>query len=224
MSASGANRSTDTEKRVPLYVKIAGIIRSEILDGALGPGQRLQENVLAARYGVSRVPVRDALRRLEAERLVEVESNVGAFVTVVSAEEVSELLEVRLVLEELIVRQAAARRTDAQVSELRSIIGDGQRLVRGSRPSDLVGLNTIFHQALGRASCNPTAVGLVEQLRARIELVYAGKLPRRAAASWREHEAIFDAIAAGDAEEAGARLRRHLLLAASAWESDTVAR
>jgi DNA-binding GntR family transcriptional regulator len=208
-----------SEARNPLYVRIAANIREEILDGALAPGQRLREQVLAERYGVSRVPVRDALRRLEVERLVQVEPNRGAVVTLVTAEEALELLQVRLVLEELIVRHAAQNRTDEQLEELTAIVELGRRSVRGARPADLVGLNTRFHQALGRASHNSTAVGLVDQLRARIELVYAGKLPRRAESSWREHGEILQAISDGDVEEAGARLRDHLLHAAAAWES-----
>lgn len=201
----------------PLYTRIAANLRQEILDGALQSGQRLREQEVAERYGVSRVPVREAFRRLEVERLVDVLPNRGAFVTVVTAKEVSELLNVRLTLEELIVREAAEHRTDAELAELREICDRGQRSIRGARPSDLVELNTEFHQSLGRASHNSTAVGLVEQLRARIELIYAGKLPRRAESSWKEHAAILDGIAASDVDRAGAALRSHLLLAASAW-------
>lgn len=203
---------------VPLYARIASNLREEILNGVLAPGQRLQEQALAERYGVSRVPVRDALRRLEVERLVHVEPNRGAFVTQVTAEEASELLHVRLVLEELIARDAALHRTEEQLDELREIVASGQSSVRGASPSHLVGLNTQFHRALGRASGNATAAGLVEQLRARIELVYAGKLPRRAESSWDEHAAILEAIAVGDPDVAGACVRDHLLRAAAAWE------
>lgn len=203
----------------PLYTRIAANLRGEILDGALRPGQRLREQEVAERYGVSRVPVRDALRRLEVERLVDAVPNRGAFVAVVGAEEAAELLAVRLVLEELIVRQAAEHRTEDELAELTEICGRAQRSLRGARPAELVALNTEFHRALGRASHNATAVGLVEQLRVRIELVYAGKLPRRAESSWKEHAAILAAIAAGDVEAAGAALRSHLLQAASAWRT-----
>jgi DNA-binding GntR family transcriptional regulator len=201
----------------PLYVKIAHNIRAEILDGQLQPGQRLREVLLAERYGVSRVPVRDAIRRLETERLVDVKPHAGAFVASVSAAEAGELLEVRLVLEELIVSRAALERTAADIDELRSIVAAGQRSVRGARPADLVALNTAFHRALSRISGNSTAAGLVEQIRARVELLYAGKLPRRARASWEEHEAILAAIVAGDPEAAGARLREHLVESARPW-------
>ncbi len=210
----------DDDDNEPLYSKIAGNIRREILDGQLQPGQRLGEVALADRYGVSRVPVRDAIRRLEAERLVVVEPNRGAFVTRVDAYEATELLAVRLVLEELIVRQAAMRCTPEKLDALRSVVAHGSRSVRGARPADLVALNTTFHRLLGEASGNQTAAGLVEQLRTRIELVYAGKLPRRAEASWSEHEAILEAIAVKDPDLAADRLREHLVQAARAFETE----
>lgn len=216
--ATKRNALAGTHTPTPLYARIAANLRDEILNSVLAPGQRLQEQVLAERYGVSRVPVRDALRRLEAERLVDVEPNRGAFVTQVTAEETFELIQVRLVLEELIAREAAVNRTDEQLEALRRIVSDGRSSVRGARPSHLVSLNTEFHRALGDASHNATAAGLVEQLRARIELVYAGKLPRRAESSWEEHAAILDAIAAGNPEAAGQRVREHLMQAAAARE------
>lgn len=220
--ASTPDATSGLTPAAPLYVRIAANIREEILDGALAPGQRLQEQSLAGRYGVSRVPVRDALRRLEVERLIEVAPNRGAVVIAISPAQAAELLQVRLVLEELIVGHAAERRTEADLDALRNVVERGQRSVRGARPSDLVGLNTEFHQLLGRASHNPTATGLVEQLRPRIELVYAGRLPRRAQSSWEEHTAILDAIAAQDIEGAGAAMRVHLRHAAAAWETSVI--
>ncbi len=208
------------ETSTPLYVRIAENIREEILNGVLEPGQHLQEQHLAERYGVSRVPVRDALRRLEAERLIHVEANRGAFVSRVTAEEAAELLRVRLILEELLCHDAAKNRTEAQLQELREIVVLGTSSVRGASPSQLVALNTRFHRLLGEASHNPTAAGLVEQLRKRSELEYAGRLPKRAESSWKEHQAVFDAVEAGDPEEAARCIREHLTHAAAAWDMD----
>lgn len=206
----------------PLYARIAANLREEILNGVLEPGQRLQEQVVAERYGVSRVPVRDALRRLEVEGLIEMEPNRGAFVGCVTAEEAVEMLRVRLVLEEMLGRDAARNRTDEQVEELRLIVAEGTSSVRGASPAQLVGLNTRFHQLLGQASHNPTAAGLVEQLRTRNELQYSGKLPRRAESSWKEHAAIVEAIAAGDSDAAARAVNEHLMHAAAEWEMELV--
>ena len=221
MARQGAAESVGVANG-PLYARIAANLREEILNGILEPGQRLQEQVLAERYGVSRVPVRDALRRLEVERLIEMEPNRGAFVGRVTPEEAVELLRVRLVLEELLGRDAARNRTEEQVEQLRQIVAEGAASVRGSSPSQLVGLNTRFHRLLGEASHNPTAAGLVEQLRTRSELEYSGKLPRRAEASWKEHAAICEAIAAGDPEEAARCVNEHLMHAAAEWEMELV--
>jgi|SRR6056297_1918690 len=204
----------------PLYTRIAANLRDEILNGVLEPGQRLQEQFVAERYGVSRVPVRDALRRLEVEGLIKMEPNRGAFVARVTAEEAVELLRVRLVLEELLGRDAARNRTEEQVEELRRVVAEGTSSVRGASPAQLVGLNTTFHRLLGEASHNPTATGLVEQLRARNELQYSGKLARRAESSWKEHAVIVEAIAAGDPEAAARGVNEHLMNAASEWEME----
>lgn len=215
---SGETSESASAASGPLYARIAANLREEILNGVLEPGQRLQEQVVAERYGVSRVPVRDALRRLEVEGLIEMEPNRGAFVGCVTAEEAVEMLRVRLVLEEMLARDAARNRTEEQVEEFRRIVAEGTSSVRGASPAQLVGLNTRFHQLLGKASHNPTAAGLVEQLRTRNELQYSGKLPRRAASSWTEHAAIVEAIAAKDPEAAARAVNAHLMHAAAEWE------
>ena len=221
MSGSETTESTSATS-APLYARIAANLREEILNGVLEPGQRLQEQVVAERYGVSRVPVRDALRRLEVEGLIEMKPNHGAFVGRVTAEEAVEMLRVRLVLEEMLGRDAARNRTEEQVEELRQVVAEGTSSIRGASPAQLVGLNTRFHQLLGRASHNPTAAGLVEQLRSRNELQYSGKLPRRAESSWHEHAAIVEAIAVGDPEAAARAVNDHLMHAAAEWEMELV--
>lgn len=201
-----------------MYARIAANLREEILNGVLEPGQRLQEQVLAERYGVSRVPVRDALRRLEVERLIHVEANRGAVVTRVTAEEAAELLRVRMVLEELLSREAAKNRTDEQVDQLRSVVAEGTAAIRGARPAELVALNSKFHRLLGEASHNRTAADLVEQLRVRGEIEYAGRLSRRAETSWEEHRLICEAVVSGDGDEAAGLVRRHIQSATQEWE------
>ena len=90
---------------------IAESLREEILRGALAPGQALRQEELADRFGVSRLPVRDALLRLEAQGLVHVFPNRGAFVISLSADEVTEIYEMRLLLEGDILERAVPRMT-----------------------------------------------------------------------------------------------------------------
>jgi DNA-binding GntR family transcriptional regulator len=210
-----------TEAATPLYARVSANLRTDILDGVMAPGQHLQEQALAARYGVSRVPVRDALRRLEVQGLVVVLPNRGAFVVELDDREARDLLEVRVVLEEFIARHAAERRTEEQLARLQAIVRHGLQNIRGARPSDLAVMNSDFHQALAESSQNPTASELVEQLRVRSELVYAGRLASRAHSSWAEHAEVVDAIERRDVEGAGLAIRSHLLSAAESWTSDT---
>src|SRR6476619_3778037 len=90
---------------------IADTLRDEILRGAVAPGQALRQEELADRFGVSRLPVRDALLRLEAQGLVHVYPNRGAFVISLSADEVREIFELRLLLEGDIIERAVPRMT-----------------------------------------------------------------------------------------------------------------
>jgi DNA-binding GntR family transcriptional regulator len=207
------------EAATPLYARISANLRADILDGVMAPGQHLQEQALAARYGVSRVPVRDALRRLEVQGLIVVLPNRGAFVVELSDREARDLLEVRVVLEEFIARQAAERRTELQLTRLQGIVRHALQNIRGARPSDLAVMNSDFHQALAEASQNPMASDLVEQLRVRSELVYAGRLARRVQSSWTEHAEVVEAIARRNPEAAGQAIRSHLLSAAEVLDA-----
>jgi DNA-binding GntR family transcriptional regulator len=96
-------------------------LREEILDGSLSPGQRLQQTEIADRFGISRMPVRDVLRRLEEEGLVSFEGGRVARVASLDPEEVAEVYDIRMVLEELAARKAAPNITDEDLVELSRI-------------------------------------------------------------------------------------------------------
>lgn len=93
-------------------------LREEILNGTLKPGQRLEQTELASRFGISRMPVRDALRRLEAEGLVSVDARRGAVVCSIDLEEMREIYEIREALESLALRLAAPNMTEEDVEDL----------------------------------------------------------------------------------------------------------
>ncbi|MGW7517070.1 GntR family transcriptional regulator [Streptomyces sp. NPDC054796] len=185
-------------------------IRDDIVSGAFPPGARLTEELLARRYGVSRVPVREALRTLESEGFVLTRRHAGACVAEPTEQEAADLLEIRAVLEPLGAARAAQRRTEAHLKVLRGLVRLGQQRVDRGHLSDLRSLGDWFHETLAQASGSPSLTTLLTQLRRKITWVYAVDVPAQAATVWQEYGAIVDAVARGDAERARALTAQHV--------------
>ncbi|MFF3597914.1 GntR family transcriptional regulator [Kitasatospora indigofera] len=192
-------------------------IREDVIRGVHRPGSRLTEESMAARYGVSRVPVREALRTLEAEGFVRSRPYVGIVVVELDDAEAEDLLEVRALLEPLGAGRAALRRTPEQLGRLKELVSLGRAAIEDGRPDELARLNSRFHEVIAAASGSRTLSRLVTQLSRKIAWVYSVDLPRRAQDSWREHEEIVAAVERGDPEAARAVAARHIAAARSAY-------
>lgn len=198
---SDVNGTDGAGRRISAQV-VCTAIRDDIVGGFYPPGSRLTEELLARRYGVSRVPVREALRTLESEGFVRTRRHAGASVAEPTEQEAADLLDLRGLLEPLGAARAAQRRTDAHLKVLRGLVRLGQERSQQGRLSDLPSLNGWFHETLAQASGSPTLAALLTQLRHKIAWVYGEGAPGRAVESWEEHGAIVDAVARGDAERA----------------------
>ncbi|MEV6567695.1 GntR family transcriptional regulator [Streptomyces kronopolitis] len=185
-------------------------IRDDIVTGVLAPGSRLIEEILAARYGVSRVPVREALRTLQSEGFVTTRHHAGACVAEPTAQEAADLLDVRALLEPLGAARAAARRSPAHLKVLRGLVRLGRERARHGDPGDLRQLDDWFHETLAQAVGSPSLTALLTQLRRKIEWMYTVEPPAHTAESWDEHGAVLDAVARGDAERARALMAAHV--------------
>ncbi|MGP3923764.1 MULTISPECIES: GntR family transcriptional regulator [unclassified Streptomyces] len=194
--------------RIPAHA-VCQAIRDDIVSGVHPPGSRLTEEVLARRYGVSRVPVREALRTLESEGFVTTRRHAGACVAEPSEQEAADLLDIRALLEPLGAARAAQRRTEAHLKVLRGLVRLGQERARRGHLADLRSLGGWFHETLAQASGSPSLAALLTQVRRKITWVYASDAPVRAADSWEEHAAIADAVARGDADRARALMTVH---------------
>ncbi|APA99656.1 GntR family transcriptional regulator [Nocardia seriolae] len=192
-------------------------IRDDIIRGAYSPGQRLTEEAIAERHGVSRVPVREALRTLQAEGFASSRPYAGVFVAALTEEEAADLLEIRARLEPLCASRAAVRRTPEQLGRLKELTALGQDAVAAGRLDELARLNSRFHEVLAEASGSTLLAQLTMQLSWKIAWVYSVELPRRAGDSWREHEEICAALEAGDPDRAAAVVAAHISHAASAY-------
>ncbi|WP_116084880.1 GntR family transcriptional regulator [Tropicimonas sp. IMCC34011] len=182
----------------------------EIRRGDLKPGARLTETEIASRLNISRTPVREAIRRLEADGLVAHEPRSGATVRTLDYAEVMELYEMRTVLEGTAARLAARAATDVEMAELEAINeemreanGDAQRLFA---------LNQDFHRALILAARNRFLVRSANSVYSALMILGRSTLeaPERASAAVTEHAAVIRAIRAGQGGEAEQSMRAHM--------------
>jgi len=187
------------------------ILRDAIVSGEYAPNQRLIEADLSATYGASRAAVRTALLELGAEGLVDRLPNRGSRVRAIPLTEAIEILEVRMSLEGLCAAKAAENITDAEVAEFTRLRAD----ILAAAQSDLFEysrLNQLLDRRIREIANHPTAVAILERLRAQgvrhqFRLAF---YPGRAAVSAPEHAAIIDAITSRDAVRAEAETRSHL--------------
>jgi DNA-binding GntR family transcriptional regulator len=198
------------EAHRPLRDKVVVELRRRIIDGVYEPGDRLTEERLAEDFGVSRNPVREAIRVLEAEGFLHAQPRRGAVVASMSVRDVEDLFDVRLSLETLAATLAAERAGTTGAAALTRLL-DRARTIR--RTADLAALNTRFHSEICALSGNALLTGLMESLHGRLQWVYRQSVETRAADSWAEHRELAAAILAGDAEAAGRAARIHVLAA-----------
>ncbi|MGA5321698.1 GntR family transcriptional regulator [Streptomyces seoulensis] len=194
--------------RIPAH-SVCTAIRDDIVAGVHERGGRLTEEVLARRYGVSRVPVREALRTLEAEGFVVTRRHAGACVAEPSEQEAADLLEMRLLLEPLGAARAAQRRTEAHLKVLRGLVRLGQERARLGNSDDLRALDGWFHETLAQACGSHALTSALTQLRHKIAWMYSVEGPASPPETWAEHGAIVDAVARGDGERARAVTALH---------------
>lgn len=196
---------------------VVEVIRQKILSGAIKGGAPLRQAALAAELNVSRIPVREALLQLEAEGLVEFEAHKGATATRLSADQVTELFELRAMLETDLLRRAIPRLTAtdfAQADTLRQQMADAYQH-QDSAGSWSV-LNTQFHLTLYRAAERPLSFELVQQLMTtadryiRMHLLLAGGVQKADP----EHSELLSLCREGRTDAACTLLAQHILGAA----------
>lgn len=198
----------------PLTKLVVNSIRERIVSGDLKPGERLVEAHLSEELGVSRMPVREALRELAAEGVVSIEPRRGATVATYTPEQIQELVEVRATLEALNAKLAAKRHDPAQIKRLEQILAAGSRITEKTDLAQLHEDNNEFHEALAQVAANSTLREMVRSLRERTAVIFAPHSRKRAKQNWEEHAAILRAVVAGDADLAGLLAARHVYNAA----------
>jgi len=199
--------------RAALAVQVAGALRRLILEGELQGGEKIREKELTERFGVSRTPLREAMKILAAEGLIELIPNRGAVISQRSEAELADAFPVLAALEGLAGAQAAERASEAELAEIARLTRELRAAQeRGDRPRYFE-INQAIHNAILAATRNETlqrthatVVGQVHRAR------YQANLTRtRWEKALSEHERIAQALSARRADEAGALLRDHML-------------
>ncbi|WP_119157251.1 GntR family transcriptional regulator [Caldimonas tepidiphila] len=189
-------------------------IEEQIATGELLPGSVLEELALAARFGVSRTPVREALIQLAAEGLIEMRPRRGAVVTSIGPARLIEMFEVMGELEAMCGRLAARRMSDAEREALRQSHRDCLDAREAADPDRYFYCNERFHEAIYAGSHNGFLLEQAQQLHRRLRPYRRLQLRvrHRMASSFSEHQAVVDAICGGDADGAAAALRAHVVI------------
>ncbi|WP_245442037.1 GntR family transcriptional regulator [Mesorhizobium hawassense] len=193
-------------------------IADRIVTGYLRPGERLDEGSLAARFDVSRTPVREALGHLSAMGLVERRPNRGAIVAVITQEHLASMFESMAELEAICARFSAARMTGGERRSLEIEHLASARLVQIGAEEDYEYFNTEFHTRLYRGAHNTHVYDLTVMTRSRLAPFRRAQfmLPGRLAKSWQEHDVIVTAIMRGDGMAAGKAARDHVSIVSEA--------
>ncbi|WP_246710358.1 GntR family transcriptional regulator [Martelella soudanensis] len=194
----------------PVGAQLHGILRELILHNDLPPGSRLSESDIAARFAVSRQPVREAFIKLSEEGLLEIRPQRGTFVRRISQAAVMDARFVREAIEADIVKLLAAKPDAGLIEELRLQLAE-QREAARTDATRFIKLDELFHKTLADAAGKARAWALIEGLKVQMDRVrYLSLLRFPMVKLTAQHEAIVEAIAAGDQVTAEAAARGHL--------------
>lgn len=188
-------------------------LREDILSGVYHENDELKENTIGLELGVSRTPVREALRQLELEGLVTMVPNKGAYVTGITSKDMHDIYMIRSYLEGLCAKWACEHITDAQIEALDEILYLSDFHARRSHHDQLVDLDNKFHDMIYKASGSKILDHVLSDFHHYVERVrkITLSMPGRAAKSSEEHAAILDAIRKRDGDLAEALAHVHIM-------------
>jgi DNA-binding GntR family transcriptional regulator len=196
----------------PLREVIFATLREAIIMGELKPGERLMEVQLAEKMGVSRTPVREAIRKLELEGFVNMIPRKGAHVARLSIKDIMDVLEVRASLDGLATALAAERITDEELRELKYVLNQFESYVEKDNLQNIVKKDVEFHDIIYHASKNDKLIQIVNNLREqvyRFRVIYLKDFSSTKEVI-KEHIEIFDALIEKDSNAAGEAAKSHI--------------
>jgi len=208
--------STIGSQQVPLRDQVLVALRQRIVNGDYPPGERLTEDRLASDFGVSRNPVREALRVVQAEGFVTMVPRRGAVVSSPDASTLADMFIVRERLETIAARLAAERATEADVARLRALLDAAREATDRLDFSRVAELNSELHLRVIEISGNRRLSSIASALYLQVHWVFRIGAAQRAPHSWIEHIRLVDAIETGDGAAAAAAAAAHVNAASAA--------
>lgn len=196
----------------PLRELVLEAIREAIKNGSLQPRERLMEIQLADELGVSRTPVREALRKLELEGFIVMVPRKGAYVSDLTMKDVADVFEIRTALEGLAAALAAERITEDELETMERLLVEKGEAINLNDIGKLVAVDTKFHEVMYQASRNERLSAIISNLREQIQRFRLTSLsiPGRKEDSLREHRNLLEAIQARDIQLARQLAQEHI--------------
>jgi DNA-binding GntR family transcriptional regulator len=195
-----------------IAAKIQQSLAQQIIGGDLRPGYKLEEKALAKQFGVSRTPIREALRELGARGLIDLIPRRGGVVAVIGIDRLSDMLDAECELEALCARLASQRMTTPEKGQLRNLHDEAKELTTADDEADYLVLNQRFHELICVGAHNATLATMTRDLRDRLapfRQSQSESRPRRLTRSHDEHGLIVDAILRSEAQAAYEAMRNH---------------
>lgn len=205
-----------TNQENSLRGRVFQTMRDNILNGVYQENDELRENTIAAELGVSRTPVREALRQLELEGLVKMIPNKGAFVTGITANDVKDIYAIRSMLEGMCARWATEYITEEQIEDLEEIILLSEyhvKKAKGEKSQQVTELDGKFHEILYNASNSRILNHVLSDFHKYVRMARKASVanPERAEKSIEEHKHILEALKNRDAEQAEYWANTHMM-------------
>ncbi|MEW6660944.1 MAG: GntR family transcriptional regulator [Bacillota bacterium] len=203
--------------RRPVHEQVYDLLRNAILNGEIRPGERLLQDDLAKRFGISRMPIRDALRLLEADKLVVSVPNKGFMVSDFGEEELNDTFFVRSILEREAVLLAVPNITEEAVKALECLVQEMDQCLEERDLGKLTRLNKEFHSVIYRGVPSQCLLGIIRNLWDNFPRYAMLSTLELAEKSQEAHRAILEAIKKGDSVKASRVMENHILAAGKAY-------
>lgn len=213
-SNNGRAKIKPRAPRQTLTSAVADQLRDKILRGEFRAGEQLRQHAIAAEFDVSRIPLREAFRQLEAEGLIEIIDHRGAVVSALSPEEIEELFDIRAALESVTLRQAVPHLTESDLERAEQCLVEYERALNDEADFEVWGeLHWRFHSTLYAAARRTRSLSLIQTINnnadryIRLHILFLRNAHHQ---SKDEHRAILELCRQGDADAAGQLLERHI--------------
>jgi len=204
--------SIDLDSYKPLREIVFNTMRHAIIEGDFKPGQRLMEVQLAEQMGVSRTPVREAIRKLELEGLVIMVPRKGAYVAGLSSEDIKDVVEIRAILEGFAAKQASYNYTPQDIKQLEAVFKNFEQAVLENSIVDLINYDTEFHEVIYKIANNTKLIQISNALREQVQRYRVAYFTQthRTDILLKEHRSMLDAIINKDGNRAREIAEQHV--------------